>query len=466
MAVFVIVLLAMVALGAVLLATLLLPGALLFAAIYGLVDVIRHVHRRHMLHSHHSEEDQPGLTAAPEDASAKLPESRDVYLPQPGSPTIGEGTDSAMGLDLVQTLHGVVRSPVAVHEVVPVANACPILAGLQGGSALANRVRCESDKRLELLESFETVSRQVAPHNIYPVAGAEVERVIEELNVSLKDRADGETSAVCDLCARALHTISDWGDSNLAWPAPDRTVHSPRNELVNALKDEAYASPCSASRVLEAWDNKVDVIAAELTSAQTDAERGRAAHRLMAAIAIHDSVESGVLCPILKHADGGDSLAARLRKTFAHHAMLQRSWNELSKGLGTGDVYRVHREGAEDVLDALVQSFRAHRHDDMSEVAEFLETLPSASYRTVWSPLADVMWPWHSEGAALLAIRMALWAESAPTRAHTLTVKHPSSRTLRSFTGFADHLFDHWGDTGPEMPRRHARPRTRVQSRR
>ena len=263
-----------------------------------------------------------------------------------------------------------------------------------------------------------------------------------------------------------LDSVSDWDDSHFGWPDHDRTVHSPRTELVNVLKREADASPSSARRVLEAWDDSIDAIAAELKSAPTDVERGVAAHRLMAAIAIHDSVESGILCPILKRAPGGESLAARLHEGFAYHALLQRFWNELTKGgVGADDVYLEHRKEAEDVLTALVESFRAHRRDDMAEIAAFLENLPPAAYRTVRSPLDDVMWPWVSEGPALLAIRMALWAESAPTRAHALTVKHPTSRTLRSLTHVADHFLDSWGDTWLEqfiLPRRHPRPFTRA----
>ena len=55
--------------------------------------------------------------------------------------------------------------------------------GCSGGSALADRVRCGSDKRAELLESFETSIRHFAPHNVYPVAGAEVERVLDGLHL-------------------------------------------------------------------------------------------------------------------------------------------------------------------------------------------------------------------------------------------------------------------------------------------
>ena len=471
MALFVVLFVALVALG-VLFAPLMLPGVLFVAVIFGLVKLGLHVHRHHVLRSHHDEEpaaldrEETRLTSAPEDMRAKLGESRDIDVPTFGSPMIGEATESTIGLDLVRALHNAVRPSVAAHDAVLEAGVCPILNGLSGGSALADRVRCGSDKRAELLESFEAVSRHFAPHNVYPVAGAETERVLDGLRLSLREHADEETSAVCDLCARVLDSVSDWDDSHFVWPDHDRTVHSPRTELVNVLKREADASPSSARRVLEAWDDSIDAIAAELKSAPTDVRRGVAAHRLMAAIAIHDSVESGILCPILKRAPGGDSLAARLHEGFAYHALLQRSWNELTKGgVGADDVYREHRKEAEDVLTALGESFRAHRRDDMGEIAAFLENLPAASYRTVRSPLDDVMWPWHSEGPALLAIRMALWAESAPTRAHALTVKHPSSRTLRSLTHVADHFLDSWGDTWLDqfiLPRRHPRPFTRA----
>ncbi len=469
MALFVVLFVALVAL-AIVFAPLMLPGALFVAVIFGLVVLVLHVHRHHVLRSHHDEEpaaldrEETRLTSAPEEMWAKL---GDIDAPTFGSPMIGEATESTIGLDLVRALHNAVRPSVVAHDAVLEAGVCPILSGLSGGSALADRVRCGSDKRAELLERFEAVSRHFAPHNVYPVAGAEVERVLDGLHLSLREHADEETSAVCDLCPRVLDSVSDWDDSHFGWPDHGRRVHSPRTELVNVLKREADASPSSARRVLEAWDDSIDAIAAELKSAPTDVERGGAAHRLMAAIAIHDSVESGILCPILKRAPRGESLAARLHEGFVYHALLQRFWNELTTGgVGADDVYKEHRKEAEDVLTALVESFRAHRRDDMAEIAVFLENLPAASYRTVRSPLDDVMWPWHSEGPALLAIRMALWAESAPTRAHALSVKHPSSRTLRSLSHFADHFLDSWGETWLEqqfiLPRRHPRPFTRA----
>lgn len=440
-----VVLLTALAACAVLLAPLMLPGLLLGVVVFAAFKVALHVHRRYGRRQSRTAGDTPRRaswplvrTAEVERVAARLP--RELVFPDASG--VGEGSESSIGLDLVRVLREAVGPAVGMPETGPREGVCPILNGLPDGLALADRVRCGHDRKSELLQSFQALSSEVAPHNLYPVAGTEAEQVIEALSISLRESETGQR-ADCDLCGRVIESLAGWRQAHFGPRHYDRSSRSPRSEIVKALKSEAHGEAPSVRRVLEVFDGSVARFADDLGAASTGAERERAGERLLAAVAIHDSVESGVLCPILKRAQGGGPLAARLHEGFAFHALLQRSWEESKREGGPSVARDVSGEGAEQILDVLVESFQAHRLDDMAEVARFLEALPASAFRTRWSPLDDVLWPWHSGGAALLAIRMALWADSAPSRAHAVTLKHPSSRTLRSFTHVAENVFDH-----------------------
>lgn len=116
-------------------------------------------------------------------------------------------------------------------------------------------------------------------------------------------------------------------------------------------------------------------------------------------------------------------------------------------------------------MEQMITLFGAHEREGTLEVSSLLAHLPDEAYRTRTSIWNDVMWPWYGEGPSLLALHMALWAGSAPTRAHPPLLRHPSSRILKSFYRVVDHFRDHWGDTWPErffLPDLPARPFSRL----
>ena len=179
-----------------------------------------------------------------------------------------------------------------------------------------------------------------------------------------------------------------------------------------------------------------------------------------AAIAIHDSVVGGALCPLLEAVPEGEAAAARLRQGCLERAAIQQRWEVLVRQRAPEDLYGPRRKETEELMGQLLARFDAHEREETLEVESLLGPLPDAAYRTPSSSLDDILWPWHSEGPAALALRMALWGESAPTRAHPAMLRHPSSRILRSSFHLFDHLQDHWGDTWlerwlfPRLPRR------------
>ncbi len=165
-----------------------------------------------------------------------------------------------------------------------------------------------------------------------------------------------------------------------------------------------------------------------------------------------------MLCPLLKAVPGGEPLAVRLHEGCHQRAELQQAWDALAKRVEGDDLSRLTSSEAEAIIEPLIESFRAHEEVQSLDLIPLLEQLPDSAYRTSVSPFNDAMWPWHSEGPSLLALRMALWTQSAPTHAHPLLVKHPTSRTLRSYFHVVDGFRDHWGDSSigrwlsPELP--------------
>jgi len=425
--------------------------------------------------------------------------------------SLREALESSTGIGRVRVLHNCVRQSVAVHDAVLRSALCPLLEDLPGGRAVSDQLRRGCEERAELLARFDAVSRHVAAHNVYPVSGDEIDQILEGLSRSFNEHAHDETIEVGNLLQaaeasvdplviaarmafearhaptrvhsavlrhprsnglkflyRTLDRLDDWSDTHHNWLDPDHAVHSPRAELVNVLKAQAGSSQPSIRGVLEGFDNAVEAIVAELDVARSAAEQAVAAHRLSAAVAIHDSVVNGVLCPLLEAVWGGEPLAVRLRQGCQSRAQLQQSWKVLTRGVAIDDIYRLQRREAEDVIGKLAEAFRVHGRECTVEVASFLGHLPDEFYRTRTSPLDDIMWPWHSEGPALLALRMALWAESAPTRSHPVMLRRPSSRALRTFCHFTDHFSDYWGDAWIErwlLPRRSPRPFSQVELR-
>jgi hypothetical protein len=408
---------------------------------------------------------------------------------------------AASGLERVQVMHNEVRPSLVVHDALVESVLCPLLEPLPGGPEVAQRLREGCKVRARLIERFSAVSNHVAARNVYPVAGAEVDDVLESLEQSFAAHARDETERVSELLQAAekavdpvviasamalqarrvptrhawassrLHAgpilalrrwqdrLEDWSDSHWGW-AP-RPYRSPREELSRAMKQQAGLEPPSVRNVLEGYDAAVEMIVDELGKARTPEERARAARRVAAAIAIHDAVVGGTLCPLLEAVPAGKEVAARLRAGCAARAALQRRFEALAEEARDALLLTPNSEAAK-VIDELIESFSRHEHEGTIEVESILSPLPPEAYRTASSPLDDVMWPWHSEGPAILALRMALWSEAAPTRSHPALLRHPTSRTLRSLFHLIDHYRDHWRDTWlarwflPELPPRAA----------
>lgn len=411
---------------------------------------------------------------------------------------------SRTGIGRVRAMHNGVRQSLVVHDSVLRAVLCPLLESLPGGQATSERLKQGCEHRAALLNRFDALTRHVAAEDVYPVAGAEVEQIIEELITSFDEHVEDETAKVIDLFEstgtavdpvlleatmsaeareaptrrhasvdrhpnsgarkfvyRVLDRLDDWGDTHRNWSDPDQILGSPRSYLVNVLKTQARSDDVSADSVLTAFDRAVAGFIAEFVGARTAERRSVAAHRLDGAIAIHDSVVNGVLVPLLRATPEGERLATELQHASEERMYQQRAWLALVSEVGLKEVFVRRRKPAEELMRQRIDAFRRHERQGSTRVAEFLTGLPPAAYRTARSPLDDVLWIWRSEGAGLLAFRMALWAESAPTRNHPATMKHPESRLIRSFYHLADGLADHWGDTWLErwfVPRHEQRP--------
>ena len=404
-----------------------------------------------------------------------------------------EALESTTGVGRVRILHNSLQRSISVHDAVLESALCPLLGDLPGGSAVADRLRHGCQERADLLSRFQAVTRNVAAHDVYPVSGEEIEHILEGLERSFGDHVHHESTEVGDLLEVAAGSVDpdvvaakmaieaersptrvhaatvkhpksvflrklyrkkdrwyDWVDTHWGWSDPDVIRRSPRAEQVDLLKHQANASPPSIRDLLAGYDATVEAIIAESTSTGTRRAWAEVTHRLNAAITIHDSVLGGVLCPLLEGVQGGVPLAARIREGCRHRAELQQAWNDLTKKVPAEDLRRLKPPEAERIIALLVESFRSHETEESLDVTALLEDLPDRAYRTKASPFADVMWPWYSEGPAALALHMALWAESAPTRVHPMTVRHPASRTLRSFYHCVDHFRDYWGDTAVE----------------
>jgi hypothetical protein len=382
-----------------------------------------------------------------------------------------------------------VRRSISVHDAVLVSALCPLLEELPGGSAVAQRLRQGCQERADLLGRFEKVSHNVAAHNVYPVSGEEIERILEALERSFSEHVHDETTEVADLLEvaagsidpdvvgasmaiearraptrahagsvkhprsamlkalfRNLDRFRDWSDSHWGWSDTQATRKSPRTQQVDLLKSQPTGSPPSIRDVLTGYDATVEDLIVEFRSARTGAEQAEAAFRLNSAIAVHDSVLGGVLCPLLEAVPGGEPLAVRLHEGCRYRAELLQAWGALTKGVEADELARLASE-SEAIIEPLIQSFRSHEREESLDVIPLLEQLPDSVYRTKASPFNDAMWPWHSEGPSVLALRMALWAQSGPTHVHPALVKHPTSRTLRTYYHFRDGFRDHWAES-------------------
>jgi len=397
---------------------------------------------------------------------------------------------SATGIARVRALHNSVRPSISVHDAVLASALCPLLEELPGGPAVARRLRHGCQERAELLDRFEALSHNVAAHNVYPVSGEEIEHILEGLERSFGAHVSVETTSVGTVLEEAAGSLDpdvvvarmeiearqaptrihaatarhpgsatrkayyrsrdrfrDWSDSHWGWTDPRTTSRSARDQQVELLRSRSTSSAPSVRDVLTGYDDVVEQLVVELRSAPSGPDRVRAASRLNSAIAVHDSVVGGVLCPLLEAVPSGGASAVRLRQGCRQRAELQRSWTALTRGVEGDGRARLESSEAEAILEALIESFHAHRQEESLEVIPLLEGLPGSAYRTGASPFDDVLWPWYSEGPELLALRMALWARSGPTQVHPALVRHPTSRSLRTWFHVVDGFRDHWGDS-------------------
>ena len=415
--------------------------------------------------------------------------------------SLRDALGSATGVGRVRVLHNTLRRSISVHDAVLASALCPLLEELPGGTAVAQRLRQGCGERAELLSRFEKLSHNVAAHNVYPVSGEEIERILEGLERSFGEHIGIETtdvgallgaaaasvdpdvvgarmaieaqqaptrahaatvkhprSAVLKTVYRSQDRFRDWSDSHWGWSDPRAAHRSPRDEQVELLRNQSTGSAPSVRDVLTGYDAVVERLIVEQRAARTDVDKVPATYRLSAAIAIHDSVLGGVLCPLLEAVPGGEPLAVRLHEGCRHRAELQQAWDALAKGAEEDDLSRLTSTEAEAIIEPLIESFRAHEEEQSLDLIPLLEQLPDNAYRTGVSPFNDAMWPWHSEGPSLLALRMALWTQSAPTHVHRLLGRHPTSRALRSYFHVVDGFRDHWGDSAigrwlsPELP--------------
>lgn len=407
---------------------------------------------------------------------------------------VQEAMDAALAADTgtgrVRAMHDRLAPALAVHDAVLSSALCPILDTLPDGPDVADRVRTGCRRRGRALRRLDRVTRGVAPHNVYGASGDEIDDVLEALDQSFRAHQAEESDAIAgvltaaggavdaDMVADRMETaarraptrphgrpggapptmlalaawrqrdrLADWVDAHHGWAEAGHAAPSPRRRQIAALQDLALGAPATVRGVLSAYDETVGGELAGLEQAQTDAQRAEATHRVMAAVAIHDAVVEGVVCPLLQSVPGGADLAAVLRWQCRERADLMRTWTRMARRTPAEDLYREDRVAVDAVIGSLAASFAAHEDDETASVDALLRDLPPQRYRGATAPFADSMWPWHSEGPNVLALQMARWADRSPTRPHALCERHPSSRVLRTSYGLVDHLRDRWHDT-------------------
>ncbi len=432
--------------------------------------------------AHHSEEGGRSHRTSLRELLADYDREVDMALRQ--------ALEATTGTDRVRFLHGA-RRLIVVHDGVLRSALCPLLNDLPGGPAVAKRLEEGCEERVALLRRFDQLTKGVAVHNVYPASGQEIEEILSRLEQSMGRHVDEETAQVSDVLENAADSVdpevvaslmalearraptrahpgaakharstlvrrlyrlmdrkADWTDAHHGWSTAGPPTVPIRTLEAHQLKREALEGSPTVRDVLAGYDRTVSSLIDELAATTSTTEWAQAAERLNAAITVHDAVLGGVLCPLLEKVPESAEAGARLRAGCQRRAELQRSLSSLSEHGKLKELPRDQREEAKRLVDQLIASFRAHEEQETNEVTALLEKLPPDAYRTKTSPFADVMWPWHSEGPELLALRMALWAQSSPTVRHPLLDRHPSSRLLRSWF----HLVDAWNELWADSP--------------
>lgn len=390
--------------------------------------------------------------------------------------------ETTTGTDRVRALH-VLRQIVITHDSVVGSTLCPLLQDLPGGPEVAGRLRQGCEVRADLLGRFQSLSQGTEPHNVYPVFGPEIEAIVAELRESFQHHVEDETTRVGELLestagsltpeaaaarmaieagrapvrahrvtyrhptSRALRAIyrgidrmHDWNDSHHGWPTAER-----RAPLPVRPQRKFTRRPPSIPDLLSGYDQTVETVAVELAaSGQDGPRRAAAAYRLAAAIAVHDSIVGGTVCRLLEAVPEGRPAASVLENGCRERASLLEEWNELVRHNSPAELFEIHGAEANRIIDRLIASFRAHESHETDDVSATIEQLRQKSWKSSGTGLVSpyLLADWPNPDPAVLAAHMALWAKKAPTHAHPLLSRHPSSRLLRNLFRYSDHLQD------------------------
>ncbi len=152
--------------------------------------------------------------------------------------------------------------------------------------------------------------------------------------------------------------------------------------------------------LLASYDREVEAALTEAFDASTGTEKVELLYRLRHVITVHDSVLTGVLCPLLSELPQGREVAERLREGCSERNELLQSFQALTRGVAARNVYVTSGAELERILEALQASFRRHMDVETVAVAQVLESSEASTDPDV------------------LAARMALEVRRAPTFAH------------------------------------------------
>ncbi len=232
--------------------------------------------------------------------------------------SLREALGSTTGVGRVRVLHNMLRRSISVHDAVLESALCPVLEDLPGGPAVAERLRQGCHERAELLGRFEKLSHNVAAHNVYPVSGEEIERILEGLERSFGEHISIETTEVGALLEAAAGSVDpdvlgarmaieaqqaptrahaatvkhprssvlrtvyrsrdrfrDWSDSHSGWSDPQAAPRSPRDAQVELLTSQSTGSAPSVRDILTGYDAIVEQLIVEVRAARTDVDQAR-----------------------------------------------------------------------------------------------------------------------------------------------------------------------------------------------
>jgi hypothetical protein len=391
-------------------------------------------------------------------------------------------TATTTGTERVQALH-ILGRLINQHDSVVGSTLCPLLQDLPGGPAVAEGLRRGCAQREALLARFQSLRQGSTAHNVYPAFGTEIEAILAELEKSFDQHVDDETTRVGELLESAADSISpevvaariaigakraparahrlayrhpsskalravyrtidrvhEWNDSHHGWPAARSQAPPPVRPPRQFTR-----RPPSVLELLSGYDQTVEAVIEELERADRDGpSRAAAAYRLAAAIAVHDSIVGGTLCPLLESVSDTSADTAVLQGGCRERAQLLEAWNQLMRKASTEDLFDDHAEESHRIIDGLVASFSAHETSETDHISKAIEHLRERPWKSSGTGLISpyLLPDWPNPEPGVLAAHMALWAEKAPTHAHPLLRRHPTNRLLRDVYRRADHLRD------------------------